>query len=76
MVSMKNTQQVDPRFPQSATLHGVGVALMAAAMTLPLAAPVQAESAPEQGQISLKYLDYLDSQPGTRASGSAPRHWA
>ncbi len=64
MVSMKNTQQVDPRFPQSATLHGVGVALMAAAMTLPLAAPVQAESAPEQGQISLKYLDYLDSQPG------------
>jgi hypothetical protein len=43
----------------------VGLALMAAALALPLSTPVHAETAPENGIISLKYLDYLDSQPGT-----------
>ncbi len=47
---------------ESAPLHTLGAALLAAAMALPLA--VQAESAPERGLISLKHLDYLDSQPG------------
>lgn len=42
-------------------LHAVGVALMGAAMALPLCAV--ADTAPERGLISLKYLDYLDSQP-------------
>ena len=45
-------------------LQSVGAALMAAAMALPLAEPVHAESAPERGLISLKTLDYQDSQPG------------
>ena len=42
----------------------VGAALLLAAMALPLAGPAQAESAPERGLLSFKYLDYLDSQPG------------
>lgn len=42
----------------------VGAALLTAAMTLPLAAAVCAETAPERGSISLKHLDYQDSQPG------------
>jgi hypothetical protein len=37
---------------------------MAAAMALPLTETVHAETAPERGLIGLKYLDYLDSQPG------------
>ena len=42
----------------------VETALLAAAMALPLAGLLHAESAPERGLIGLKYLDYLDSQPG------------
>jgi hypothetical protein len=53
---------LSPKAPDSASLQCVGVALMTAAMAL-LAGPAQAESAPEHGDISLKYLDYLDSQP-------------
>jgi hypothetical protein len=45
-------------------LSPLGASLLAAALTLPLVSPVQAESAPERGLVSLKYLDYLDSQPG------------
>jgi len=37
---------------------------MAAAMALPLAEPLHAETAPERSLVGLKYLDYLDSQPG------------
>ena len=37
--------------------------LMAAAMSLPVAEFVYAEAAPERGEISFKYLDYLDYQP-------------
>ena len=54
----------------------LGSALMKAAMGLPLALPLAfplalcvntmalADSAPDKGLVSLKYLDYLDSQPG------------
>lgn len=40
---------------------------MSAAMALPLLAPAaaRAEAAPDRGLISLRYLDYLDSQPDT-----------
>lgn len=53
----RDTEQLAP-----ASLPLLGAALLAAAMTLPLG--VHAESAPERGSISLKHLDYLDSQPG------------
>ncbi len=54
----------------------LGSALMKAAMGLPIALPLAlplalgvntlalADSAPDKGLVSLKYLDYLDSQPG------------
>lgn len=42
----------------------LGSALLAAALALPLAGVVHAESAPDKGSISLKVLDYQDSQPG------------
>jgi hypothetical protein len=48
----------------TASPSSVGAALLLAAMALPLAGPAQAESAPERGTVALKYLDYLDSQPG------------
>ena len=38
--------------------------LMAAALALPMLAPAVADTAPERGLVALKYLDYLDSQPG------------
>ena len=38
--------------------------LLAAALALPLMQNAQAESAPDKGEISLKILDYQDSQPG------------
>lgn len=39
-------------------------AIMTAALALPVANVAHADLAPERGLISLKYLDYLDSQPG------------
>ncbi len=42
----------------------LGSALLGAALALPMVGAVQAESAPERGLVALKYLDYLDSQPG------------
>ena len=52
----------------SLALPPVGAALLAAAMALPLSfclpGKAQAESPPERGLVSLKVLDYLDSQPG------------
>ncbi len=47
----------------SNTTQTVGAALITAAMSLPLAAPAFAEGVPDRALISLKYLDYLDSQP-------------
>lgn len=41
-----------------------GSVLLAAALALPSINPAHAETAPERGIISYKYLDYLDSQPG------------
>lgn len=39
-------------------------ALLGAALALPCVTPAVAEAPPERGQVALKYLDYLDSQPG------------
>lgn len=51
----------------------VGAALLSAAMALPGARIVQAESAPERGQVSFRYLDYQESQPGQdRVKVTAP----
>jgi Protein of unknown function (DUF3570) len=52
------------RADSDTALPPLGASLLAAALALPLAAPVHAESAPERGLVSLKYLDYLDRQPG------------
>ena len=38
--------------------------LLSVAMVLPVAMQARAESMPERGQASLKYLDYQESQPG------------
>lgn len=40
-------------------------AIIAAALALPGVA-LHAETAPEQGQVAVKYLDYQDSQPGLK----------
>lgn len=51
----------------------MGAALMSAALALPVAQNAFAEAAPERGLVSLKYLDYQDSQPGQeRISVHAP----
>lgn len=42
----------------------VGQALLAAAMLLPGVSAVHAETAPERGAISVKYLYYKEDQPG------------
>mgnify|MGYP001419262645 CR=1 FL=1 len=56
-----------------ASQSALGLALLTAAMALPGADTAQAESAPERGLISLKYLDYQDSQRGRdRISVRAP----
>lgn len=44
--------------------QGLGPALLAAAMALPLIGAVHAETAPERGLVAMKYLNYQDSQPG------------
>jgi len=40
-------------------------AMMTAALALPAVSIAHADLAPERAQISLKYLDYQDAQPGT-----------
>lgn len=47
----------------------IGNALLAFALTMPCLQAAQAESVPEQGLISYKYLDYQDSQPGEERVG-------
>lgn len=49
--------------------HGIGAALFAAAMALPLSKPVFAEAAPEHGIVAFKFLNYQDSQPGIDRMG-------
>jgi hypothetical protein len=44
--------------------HALGFALLAASVALPMGPLAHADLAPERGMISLKYLDYDDSQPG------------
>lgn len=41
----------------------LGLGLLAAALALPGVQAARAEGAPQRGTLSLKYLDYLDSQP-------------
>lgn len=43
---------------------GLAASLLAAAMALPMTPAARAETPPERGVIAIKYLDYLDSQPG------------
>ncbi len=47
-------------------LNAAAQALLAASLALPAVQPVAAQVAPEEGSVSLKYLDYLDSQPGAK----------
>ena len=61
---MTKPKQPNSSAAESAARPSVGAALLSAAMALPLAASVHAESAPDRGSISLKHLDYQDSQPG------------
>ncbi len=56
--------QTKNKDPDSAERTALGAAFLAAAMALPMAAPAHAESPPERGFVGMKYLDYLDSQPG------------
>lgn len=60
------SSQHDPLLILSSSTLGKG--LMGAALSLPLLAGLcnvaKADSAPEKGLVSFKYLDYLDSQPG------------
>lgn len=61
--------------PRSAARRGERVgAIVAAALALPgVVGTAHAENAPEKGQISIKYLEYKDSQPGLeRIKVSAP----
>jgi hypothetical protein len=62
----------------AATERGAG-ALLAAALALPgvLVAPVQAQTAPDQGVMALRYFDYRDWQPGaSRMSVRSPSLYA
>jgi hypothetical protein len=61
-----DTQNSGTVASEAGACTSVGVALLAAAMALPLASTqAHADSAPERGLIGFKYLDYLDSQPGS-----------
>ena len=48
----------------AATDRGSARALMAAALALPGIAPATAQTMPDEGVVSLRYLDYRDWQPG------------
>ena len=50
--------------PSPGTGTGLAARLLAAALALPGTTALHAETAPERASVSLKYLDYLDSQPG------------
>lgn len=45
-------------------LNQAAGALLAASMALPAVQPASAQVAPDEGTVSVKWLDYLDSQPG------------
>jgi hypothetical protein len=57
---MTNKQNISAK---SAAPRLIGNAILAAALTMPCLQSAQAESAPERGLISYKYLNYQDSQP-------------
>ncbi len=50
--------------PKLLPTDNLGSALLAAALALPMMQTAKAETAPDKGEISLKVLDYQDSQPG------------
>ena len=54
----------DAHCGSSTGVHTLGTALVVAAISFAMPGQAQAEAAPERGLVSLKYLDYLDSQPG------------
>lgn len=66
---MKNVQRPNKHQAKFTQRRTVGAALLSAAMSLPLAGTVYADSAPERGLVGIKHLDYqenqgaLDSQP-------------
>ncbi|MFZ6844644.1 DUF3570 domain-containing protein [Undibacterium sp. RuTC16W] len=61
---MTSNLQMNDASPESGTFKSVGSALISAALSLPFTGQALAENAPDKGTISVKYLDYLDSQPG------------
>ncbi len=50
--------------PSIKSTRVIGAALTAAAMFLPSVKPVFADTAPENGIVAFKYLNYRDSEPG------------
>ena len=72
MTPVSDTQPAEPS-PPSSGQQAMGLAILAAAMSLPGIQLAHAETAPERGVISLRYLDYVDSQPGlTRITVHSP----
>lgn len=54
----------EPLRGEGPAAHRVPLGLLLAGLALPALTPAQAETAPEQAEISVKTLDYRDSQPG------------
>ena len=63
-----NAGTAPPPSPPASPPPTLRAGLLAAALALPCVAPLpaRADTAPERASLSLKYLDYLDSQPGAR----------
>jgi hypothetical protein len=60
---MKNKPSVVNQTKLDDLCRGSMLALAAAALSLPMMETAHAGAAPERGEISFKYLDYLDYQP-------------
>jgi hypothetical protein len=60
----KNLLEAEVRPHSAMAAPVIGAALMTAAAALIATKAAHADLAPERGMISLKYLDYQDSQPG------------
>lgn len=74
MTSVSDRPAADPSLVSTSSApQAMGLAILAAAMSLPGLQVAHAESAPDRGVISLRYLDYVDSQPGfTRITAHSP----
>ena len=64
-----DAQEINHPTRDTTSPQTMGAAILAAAMALPGLA-VHAESAPDKGIISFKYMDYQDSQPGLKRIGT------